>query len=190
MRTLLAFAVVAASTVGLAAPAYAAPPALAAPAAFGPAPALAAAPAASCGPATPAAFADFFDSRLPERLQRTRVPGAVVSVVSGDQTIFSKGYGLADVARATPMDPDRSMVRIASITKLFTWTAVMQQVQAGRIDLGTEVNHYLDFRFPSTYPQPITVGDLMNHTAGFEDFVIGTGARSAKDVKPLGQYLK
>jgi CubicO group peptidase (beta-lactamase class C family) len=138
-----------------------------------------AAPSADCAaPAAAGAALDHFLS--------TTIPaapgGAVVSVVSGDRTVFTKGYG--------SLDPDRSLIRIASITKLFTWTAVMQQVEAGRLDLNADVNDYLTtFKIPATYPQPITLLDLMNHTAGFEDVIIGTAARTAADVSPLGTYL-
>jgi CubicO group peptidase (beta-lactamase class C family) len=154
---------------------------------------LAGPPAAAqpgCGPVPRQAAAALFDAELPDRLRRDRVPGAVVSVVSGGTTVFSNGYGTADLERDVAFSPATSMVRIASITKLFTWTAVMQQVEAGRLDLDTDVNQYLStFEIPATYPEPVTLRTLMNHTAGFEDRIIGTAGRSAGDVPPLGEYL-
>src|SRR4051794_19813880 len=97
-----------------------------------------AAPATGC--AAPAAAAAALDHFL-----TTTVPaapgGAVVSMVSGDRTVLTKGYG--------SLDAGRSLIRIASITKLFTWTAVMQQVEAGRLDLTADVNDYLtSFKIP------------------------------------------
>jgi CubicO group peptidase (beta-lactamase class C family) len=155
-----------------------------------PAASAASAAQAGCGPVTQQAAAELFDGELPDRLRRDQVPGAVVSVVSGGATVFSNGYGLADLEREVAFSPATSMVRIASITKLFTWTAVMQQVEAGRLDLDADVNRYLsDFEIPATYPEPVTLRMLMNHTAGFEDWIIGTAARSAEDVPPLGDYL-
>ncbi|WP_449064452.1 serine hydrolase domain-containing protein [Planomonospora algeriensis] len=137
-----------------------------------------------------AALADFFDRAVPDRLTRDRVPGAVVSVVAGDRTVFTGGYGLADMRRGVAFDPARSLVRIGSITKLFTWTAVMQQVEAGRLDLDADVNRYLKaFKVPSTYPEPVTLRTLMDHTAGFEERAVGIGARTAADVPPLGEQL-
>ena len=154
---------------------------------LGPATPAHAAPA-GCGTATPAALAGVFDDAVPGRLGS--VPGVVVSVVDGDRTLFAKGYGSADLRSGAPFDPARSLVRIASITKLFTWTAVMQQVEAGRLDLDADVNQYLKaFQIPETYPQPVTLQTLMDHTAGFEDQIIGTGARTAAGVPPLGRYL-
>src|SRR5262245_49619652 len=172
-------------TPSFAAPAPAASPAAAA----SPAVAARLAPA-SCSSATPADLAGFFDSTVPARLQQDHVPGVVISVVNHDSQLFAKGYGMADTARGVAFDPDRSLVRIASITKLFTFTAVMQQVQAGKIDLGADVNTYLkSFKVPATYPEPVTMEDLMDHTAGFEDRAVGIGARTAADVPPLGEYL-
>jgi CubicO group peptidase (beta-lactamase class C family) len=143
-----------------------------------------------CVAPTAAAVGGLFDEAVPAGLARTHVPGAAVSVVSGDHTVFSKGYGLADIERGIPFSGDRTLVRIASITKLFTWTAVMQQVEAGRLDLNADVNHYLSsFKVPATYPDPVTLQDLMDHTAGFENTIIGTGARTAEDVAPLRDYL-
>lgn len=152
-------------------------------------PAASAAPA-GCANASPAALRGFFDDALPDRLRDNNVPGAVVSVVSGGAPAFASGYGLADAERRVPFDPGRSLVRIASITKLFTWTAVMQQVAAGRLDPRADVNEYLrDFQVPATFPEPVTLSALMSHTAGFEERVIGTAARSAADVPDLGEYL-
>lgn len=145
---------------------------------------------ANCGTATPTALADFFDHELPGRLRHDRVPGAVVSVVSGHDTVFAKGYGRADPDHGVAFSPSRSLVRIASITKLFTWTAVMQQVEAGRLDLDADVNRYLTaFKVPDTFPEPVTLRDLMDHTAGFEERVIGTGARTAADMPSLEEFL-
>ncbi len=133
-------------------------------------------------------YESFFDQQLPSQLARFDVPGAVVSVVAGGHEVFAKGYGKASLQSGAPFDPDTSLVRIASITKLFTWTAVMQQVAAGRLDLNADVNQYLTaFKVPATYPQPVTLLTLMNHTAGFEERVIETGGRSPG--RPLGEYL-
>ncbi|MBB2912462.1 CubicO group peptidase (beta-lactamase class C family) [Streptosporangium becharense] len=144
----------------------------------------------ACPAPTTEALAGFFDGAVPDRLTRDRVPGAVVSVVADGRTAFTGGYGLADTRRGVAFDPARSLVRIGSITKLFTWTAVMQQVEAGRLDLDADVNRYLKtFKVPPAYPEPVTLRHLMNHTAGFEDRVIGIGARTAADVPPLGDHL-
>jgi CubicO group peptidase (beta-lactamase class C family) len=143
-----------------------------------------------CADTTSTTLAGFFDGEMPQLLRQDRIPGVVVSVVSGGRTAFAKGYGMADVEHGVPFDASRSLVRVASISKLFTWTAVMQQVEAGRLDLDVDVNRYLkDFRIPATFPRPVTLRDLMDHTAGFEDYIIDTAAHDAAGMTPLGEYL-
>ena len=84
---------------------------------------------------------------------RTRWPtgdvaGAVVVVVKDGQTLLQKGYGYADVAAHKPVDPETTMFRTGSVSKLTTWTAVMQLVEQGKLDLDADVNGYLDFADP------------------------------------------
>ena len=82
------------------------------------------------------------------------------------------------------------MFRIASITKLFTCTAVMQQVEEGKLDLDADVNSYLDgVQIPATFEQPVTLKHLMTHTAGFDDHVLGLFAHRRQDVPPLGAQV-
>jgi CubicO group peptidase (beta-lactamase class C family) len=131
----------------------------------------------------------FFDREIPEQLASLHVAGAVVAVVEGDVTVFSKGYGFADIKNHTEIRPEATLFRIGSITKLFTWTAVMQLVEQGKLDLDANVNDYLDFRIPDTYAQPITLRHLMAHTAGFEDRVLGMQAPSPQDILPDGRWL-
>ncbi len=132
----------------------------------------------------------FFDPLILEKISRDPIPGLVVSVVKDGEILFAKGYGWADLERKKPVFADRTIFRIGSVTKLFTATAVMQLVEQGKIRLDDDVNKYLrGFRIPDTYPAPVTVADLLTHTGGFEEQLIGTGARHAEEVLPLGQYL-
>jgi CubicO group peptidase (beta-lactamase class C family) len=131
----------------------------------------------------------FFDAYLGAALPANHVPGAVVYVVKDGQVLFRKGYGLADVERNVSMDPDRTVLTLGSLSKLFTWTAVMQLAEQGKLDLDADVNRYLDFAIPATYPEPITLNHLMAHTAGFEDRRFGQMARSPAERVPLGAWL-
>lgn len=113
--------------------------------------------------------AAFFDEQMPQKLADYKSAGAVVSVVLNDEIIFTRGYGYANLEDQIPVDPEKTLFHIASVSKLFTWTAVMQLVEQGKIDLTADINQYLDFEIPATFPQPITMNDLMSHTAGFEE---------------------
>ena len=146
--------------------------------------AAAAAPQASPPPATPAAAAaatpagapltaedldTWLDGYLPYALRVDDIAGAVVVVVKDGAVVTERGYGFANVARRTPVDPKLTLFRPGSVSKLFTWTAVMQQVEQGRIDLDADINQYLDFKVTGKDGKPITMRNLMQHTAGFEE---------------------
>ncbi|MFZ0269234.1 serine hydrolase domain-containing protein [Caulobacter sp.] len=111
----------------------------------------------------------WLDGLVPYGLDRGDIAGAVVVVVKDGQVLTQRGYGVADVKTRRPVDPAQTLFRPGSISKLFTWTAVMQQVEAGKIDLDRDINDYLDFKIPPAFGKPITMRHLMTHTAGFEE---------------------
>ncbi len=117
----------------------------------------------------PAVMEAFLDGLIQGQLRERTIAGATVAVVGGGEVLFTKGYGWADVDGRRPVDPEETLFRIASVTKLFTFTAVMQLAEEGWLDLEADVNEYLDFRIPDTYSEPITLTHLMTHTAGFEE---------------------
>jgi len=104
---------------------------------------------------------------------------------------FAKGYGYADVAKRKPIDPERSLFRIGSTSKLFTWTSVMQLVEQGKIDLDADVNKYIDFKIPATYPQPRQRQWLPASQGGAAGANDPLGARVAHQrFEPLGLGLE
>lgn len=133
-------------------------------------------------------FNNWVDGFMPYALKRADIAGAVVTLVKDGQIISARGYGYADVAKRTPVDPARTLFRPGSVSKLVTWTAVMQQVEAGKLDLDADVNQYLDFKIPPRNGKPITLRQIMTHTAGFEETL--KGLISDKPVPDLGTYLK
>ena len=141
-------------------------------------------------PIDPVELGAFIDDVMASEMKTNRFPGAVVSVVKDGQLFFQKGYGYADFEKQTPVDPSATIFRIGSTTKLFTWTAVMQLVEQGKLDLDEDINTYLDFKIPSTFTQPITLKNLLSHTPGFEEQNDGHFAARAEDMTSLDQYLK
>jgi len=154
-----------------------------------PAAAAASASVASVDPARLAGLPEFIDGVMAQQIATREVAGAVVTVVSGGKVVFSKGYGYADVDRKIPVDGEKTLFRPGSVSKLFTWTALMQQVEKGRVKLDDDVNTYLDFKIPATYAKPIRVRDLLSHTPGLEDRG-GITAESPAGFVPLGSFLK
>ena len=138
---------------------------------------------------TKADFETFLDALIPSQLRNRNIAGAVVSVVKDGQVLFQKGYGYADVEEKKPVLPDQTLFRPGSISKLFTATAVMQLVEQGKLDLDRDVNDYLDFPIPKTYPEPVTLRQLLTHTGGFEETLKNLFVAHESDIKPLRTYL-
>jgi CubicO group peptidase (beta-lactamase class C family) len=111
----------------------------------------------------------FFDGIIPLQLERNDIAGAVVFVLKDGQTLLQKGYGFADTDKKTPVDPTSTAFRLASISKTFTWISVMQLVEQHKLDLDADVNTYLDFQIHPAFDKPVTLRNLMTHTAGFEE---------------------
>ena len=123
----------------------------------------------SQGPNDPAELEAFLDDFFMRKMEEYHIAGAAISVVKDGQLFFAKGYGYADIENGVLVDPEQTIFRIGSNGKVFTWTAVMQLVEQGKLDLDADVNTYLDFRIPDTFSQPITLKHLMTHTSGFDD---------------------
>jgi CubicO group peptidase (beta-lactamase class C family) len=111
----------------------------------------------------------WFDGVLPASLRAQDIAGAIVVVVKDGQILLSKGYGYSDAVERKPVDPDQTLFRAGSVSKLFTSTAVMQLVEQGKIDLDADINTYLDFPVVGRGGKKITVRHLLTHRAGFEE---------------------
>jgi CubicO group peptidase (beta-lactamase class C family) len=164
-----------------------------------PPPAIAASAEAPASPGASAAAVDthtltsddvaaFLDGIVPYAISSGDIAGATVSVVANGQIIFTKGYGFSDMKARRPVLPDRTLFRPGSVSKTFTWTAVMQLVQAGKLDLDRDINDYLDFKLGEKLG-PITLRNLMTHTPGFEETISGAFVKSANDLIPYRDYL-
>src|SRR5215211_5788219 len=103
-------------------------------------------PPQQLGPTDRAEMEAFLDEELGREMEKHHIAGAAVSVVKDGKLFFAKGYGSADLKKAIPVDPERTNFRIGSVAKLFTWTAVMQLAEQGKLDLDADINTYLDFR--------------------------------------------
>jgi CubicO group peptidase (beta-lactamase class C family) len=132
-------------------------------------------------------FLDEFFAREMERLQ---IPGATFSLVEGQELVFSKGYGFANLEKETVVDPAQTLFRVASLSKLFTATAAMQLYEQGCLDLDEDVNTYLDdFQLAKTFAAPVTMAHLLTHTGGFDDRSVSLAFRREEDVPSLETYL-
>jgi len=112
----------------------------------------------------------WLDGLMPSALNMAHVPGAVVVLVKDGKPLVQKGYGYADWDKRTPVDAERTLFRPGSVSKLFTWTAVMQLVEQGKLDLDADLNKYIDFKIPAGKGgTALTLRHVMTHTTGFEE---------------------
>ena len=132
----------------------------------------------------------WLDGYLPAALEQGDVAGAIVMVVEDGRVLLQKGYGYADVEARRAFDPATTLFRPGSVSKLVTWTAVMQLVEQGRIELDRDVNAYLDFKIPPYAGRPVTMRNLMTHTGGFEQSFKDLLLTDPAQVAPLGDYLR
>jgi len=144
---------------------------------------------------TPEDVTAFLDGFLPLQLQRDDVAGATISITQNGQTLIQKGYGYADWKKKTPVDPVTTTFRPGSISKTFTYVAMMQLVEQGKLDLDTDVSKYIDFTInpggAGIGNSPITLRELCTHTAGFEEELHDFGSdKSGKLPLSLGDFLK
>jgi CubicO group peptidase (beta-lactamase class C family) len=130
----------------------------------------------------------WLDGLMNYAISTADIAGGVVVVVKNGEVLVERGYGFRDVARRLPMDPKSTVIRPGSISKLLTWTAVMQQVERGRLDLDVDINRYLDFKIPAREGKPVTLRQIMTHTAGFEESLRDLGGQEPPAA--LGAYLR
>lgn len=134
------------------------------------------------------------DGAVSQAMAADHVPGVTVSVVQNGQVILKKGYGLASISPARPVDPDQTLFRVGSISKLFTWTLVMKEVERGRMRLEAPVNQYLPEQLQvrdQGYLRQVLLRDLMTHSAGFETKTLGRLIEvKPSRVRALNTYLR
>src|SRR5690349_17881247 len=132
----------------------------------------------------------WLDGYLTYALRTADIPGVVVTVVKDGQLLTARGFGFADREKRTPVNPETTLFRPGSVSKLVTWTAAMQLVEQGKLDLDKDINAYLDFKIPAYDGKPITLRQMMTHTAGFEEAVKDIIYTDPAHHVPLAEYLK
>jgi CubicO group peptidase (beta-lactamase class C family) len=142
----------------------------------------------------PAELEAFVDGVVRDAMAREHVAGVTVSIVQNGRVVLKKGYGYAGLNPARKVDPDRTLFRLGSVSKTFTWIALLKEVEEGRIRLGTPINLYLPEQLrvrDQGYRTPIQVANLMDHTAGFEERTFGhLYEQRPQRVRSLADYLR
>lgn len=137
------------------------------------------------------AIQEFCDGLLKGLMSEHEIPGAVLVVVKEGETLFSKGYGFADLEQKSSVNPDSTLFRIGSISKLLIWTSIMQLYEKGQLDLNADITQYLgDFALKKKNGQRINLRNLMSHTAGFEERLLGIMGEDESSLVPLEKLLQ
>ena len=120
-----------------------------------------------------------------------KVPGAAVAIVRDGEIIFIKGFGYSDLEERIPVDPYKTAFEYGSVNKLFVWVSAMQLAEQGELDLETDLGEYLPevLTRELNYDKAVTMLDLMNHTAGFEDPMFNFAEAEMEEFIPLSEVL-
>jgi len=129
------------------------------------------------------------DSVMRSGMAAEKIPGGAVLIMDRGRIVLERGYGVADVASQRPVDPRTTLWPFASITKVFTATAVVQLAARGRLDLAADANRYLrSIRIPTKNFPAITVANLLTHTDALDELP-GRQAPSRDKLLPLEKFL-
>ncbi|MGG4441730.1 serine hydrolase domain-containing protein [Brevibacillus fortis] len=121
-------------------------------------------------PLTAPSIEQVVDPLMKSEMNNLHIPGAAIVITQGDRIIFRKGYGFADIEQQIPVDPERTVFRIGSVTKSLTATAAMQLVEKGKLSLHEDLNTVIkDYKISNNRYGPITLHHLLTHTAGLDE---------------------
>lgn len=117
--------------------------------------------------------------------------GVSIAVFRGQETLYKTGYGYANIENNLVVN-DETVYEWGSVSKLLVWVCVMQLWEQGKIDLNGDIKEYLPEGFfkKLKYNEPITMINLMNHNAGWEDAIFQMCAKDASNVLSLEDALK
>ncbi len=116
------------------------------------------------------------DGAVHQAMADDHIVGAAVSIVQDGRIVMERGYGAARLGPPRPVDPRATLFRLGSVSKLFTWLAVLGEVERGRMGLDRPVDDYLPRSLriaPEGFDRPVLLRHLLTHTAGFEDRQFG-----------------
>ncbi|WP_379151157.1 serine hydrolase domain-containing protein [Paenibacillus sp. sgz5001063] len=114
-----------------------------------------------------------------------------VAVFTDSDVVMEKAYGYSDIENAIANDKD-TVFEWGSCTKLLVWASVMQLVEKGELDLNEDIRTYLPEGFLTKlkYDTPVTMLNLMNHNAGWQETFTDLYIKDKADVKELGAALQ
>ncbi|MEM9403542.1 MAG: serine hydrolase domain-containing protein [Pseudomonadota bacterium] len=114
------------------------------------------------------------EAAIEREMEDNNIPGVAVVLVQNGETIFKQGYGVANAETGAPVDPDRTIFRIGSISKALTLLTLTRLVDDGRLDRDQDVAEFVStIENSDAYASPVTVDHLLTHTTGFDQIGVG-----------------
>ena len=130
------------------------------------------------------------EPKIKAEIQQGHLPGFAIGVIRDGKLIYAKGFGVAKLGGNTPIT-SRSLFHMASVTKTFVATAVMQLVEKGKIDLDAPVTRYLPyFRLDDDRYRAITIRQMLSHTSGIPDTVNYNWDKPEYDAGALERFVR
>jgi len=146
--------------------------------------------AEAAGLSDPKEVEAFFDPFFTKHVDKSEFPGAAVVLVKEGQMIFQKGYGYTDFKKTKLVSADKTVFYAASVSKLFVATAIMQLAEQGKLQLEDDANKYLKgFQLSNEFSQPVTIANLLTHTSGLDDHMLGGEIPITSPPMPLNAYF-
>lgn len=132
------------------------------------------------------------DAYMEQAMADQHIAGATLVIVKDGQVVMKQGYGYADIENQKLVDPNVTMFRIGSVSKVLTAIAALQQVERESLRLDQDVNAYLsDFKVNNSYNTPLTLSHLLTHTSGLSERLDGVYSEVlTEEPVPLSQTLK
>ncbi|MCB1166382.1 MAG: serine hydrolase [Leptospiraceae bacterium] len=127
---------------------------------------------------------DFVDSFMNGTATEAHVPGALVAVVENGKIVYLAAYGEADVEQGRPVDPQKTLFRIGSVSKNFVILGILKLWQDGRLSLDDTVEKYLP-ELSAKFEHPVTIQQLATHTGGFDERLVGLAAAPEETLPDL-----
>jgi CubicO group peptidase (beta-lactamase class C family) len=130
------------------------------------------------------------EPKIKEEVQQGRLPGFAIGVVKNGKLIYAKGFGVAKLGGTTAIT-SKSLFHMASVTKTFVATAVMQLSEKGKIDLDAPVIRYLPyFKLNDERYRTITIRQMLSHTSGIPDTVNYNWDKPEYDTGALERFVR
>lgn len=132
-------------------------------------------------------------SRIEEYVKKNKetTAGMSVAILDRDNVIYRNNFGYMDKEKGYAVD-DETVFEWGSVSKLLIWTSVMQLWEQGKINLEADIKTYLPDGFLTnlSYDKPITMMNLMNHNAGFQEMLVNLFVKDMKNINSLEEALK